>query len=86
MVVVGDDGRIHVLSAELDILEPRGDDELLLIRTFLNIYNLVVIHEGTAHLDGFVNGAEFSCTVSCYDDGVWVVVLACCRDGRGEGK
>ena len=37
----------------------------------------MVVHKGSANLDGFVHSTEFSCAVSGYDDGVWVVVFPC---------
>ena len=80
MVVVGDDGLVAVLAADLDVLQPLRDDELLLVGAALDEDDLVVVHEGAAHLDGVGDGAELSCAVAGDDDGVGVIVLA---GGRG---
>ena len=76
MIVVGDNGALGTLTADLDVLQPLGDDEFLFVGAVLHEDNLVVVHESATDLDGFVNGAELSCAVACYDQGVGVVVLA----------
>ena len=67
MVVVGDDGVFGILATQFDIGEPRRYNQFLLIYTFFNIYNLVVVHKGTAHLNGIVDIAEFRRTVASHE-------------------
>ena len=74
VVIVGDDGLVAVFSAYLDMLYPLRDDELLLVSASLDIDHLVVVHEGTAHLDGLAHGAEFASTVARHYQCVGVVV------------
>lgn len=64
VVIPGDDGVVTVLTADGDVGEPRRDDELFLIYTFLDVDDLGVVHEGTAHLYGFVDGAELAGAVA----------------------
>ena len=75
MVVPGDDGLVAVLTAELDVGEPLRDDEFLLIRTFLNIDDLMVLHKGAADLNGLTDVSELSRAVAADDEGVGVVIL-----------
>ena len=76
MIVVGDDGALGTLTTDLDILQPLRDDELLLVGAVLHEDDLVVVHESATNLNGFVNSSELSRAVTCYDEGVGVVVLA----------
>ena len=55
--------------------EPLRDDEFLLIRTFLNIDDLMVLHKGAADLDGLTDVAELPRAVAADDEGVGVVIL-----------
>ena len=73
MVVIGDDGALDVLAENLDVLQMRGDDEFLLVDTPFHEYHFMIVHEGTAHLNGFANGTELPCAIACYNDGVRVV-------------
>ena len=79
MIVVGDDGLVTVLAADLDIGEPLGNDELLLIGAPLDKDDFMVLHEGAADFQRLVDGAELSCAVASHKDGVRVVeVLRSC--------
>ena len=77
MIVVGDDGLVPILATKFYILQPLWDDKFLLVRTFLNIYNLMVVHESTADPYCLVYGAELSSSIPCYNDSIRVVVFAC---------
>ena len=74
MIVVSDDGMIAVLTANLNVVDPRRNDEFLFVNTPFDKDDLVVIHEGAAHLDGIVDVAELSCSIASNEDGVRVVV------------
>ena len=75
VVIPGDDGLVTVFTADGDVGEPGWDDELLLINSLFYIDYLGVVHEGAAHFDGFIDGAEFACSVTGNYQGVGVVIL-----------
>ena len=79
MVVESDDGVFHILANDFYVVEPRGDDYLLLVGAFFHKNHLVVVHEGTAHLYGVVDVAEFACAVASDEQGVGVVILVHCQ-------
>ena len=74
MIVVGDDGIIAVFPTNLDVINPRRNNEFLFVNTSFDKDDLVVIHEGTTHLDGVVDVSELSCSIASNEDGVRVVV------------
>ena len=74
MVVPRDDGLVAILTAYLDVGEPLWDDEFLLIDTLLDVDDLVVLHKGTAHLDGFADVAELARTVACHEKRIRVII------------
>ena len=78
MIVPCDDGLVAVFATNLDVGKPLGDHQFLFVRTFLDIDDLVVLHESSADLDGICYIAELSCTVSGNNQGVRIVILACC--------
>ena len=84
MVVVGDDGLCSILAENLDMGKPWGQDEFLLVGALLYEDYFVVLHEGTAYLNGLANGAELARAVTCHDDGVGIVVTLSCREGVGQ--
>ena len=73
VVIIGDDGVVAILAADLYIGKEGGDGELLLIDTFLNVDDLVILHKGATHVDGLVNVTEVSCTVTRDKDGIGIV-------------
>ena len=75
VVIPGDDGLVTIFTADGDVGEPGWDDEFLLVNSLLYIDYLGVVHEGAAHFDGFIDGAEFACSVTGYYQGIWVVIL-----------
>ena len=75
MVIVGDDGVVAILAADLDVLQPLGNDELLLVDATLHVDHFLIVHEGAAYLDGLANGKELARAVGSYDDGVGVVIV-----------
>ena len=80
MVVIGNDGLVAVFADNLDVGEPRGDDDLLLVCAFLDEDHLFVFHEGSADLYGIVEGMELGTAVFGNIERVGVVVLTarCC--------
>ena len=75
MIVVGDDGLVAIFATDLDMLEPLWHDDLLLVRTFFDEDDLVVLHEGTAHFDGLSDITELGSAVARYEERIGVVVL-----------
>ena len=65
---------VTVFTANLNVLQPLGNDEFLLVNAFLDENHFVVVHESTAYLDSLVNVSELSGAVASHDDGVRVVV------------
>ena len=53
MVVPCDDGVVAILTAYLDIGERLWNDDFLLIYSPFDEDDLVVVHKGAAHLNGF---------------------------------
>ena len=75
MIVVGDDGLVAVFPTNLDVGEPRGDNELLLIDALFDEYHFVIVHEGAAHLDGIIDVAELAGAVAGDEERVGIVIL-----------
>ena len=73
MVVEGNDGVIAIFAANLDVVEPRWNDEFLFVDPPLHKDDLVVFHKCAAHFDGIVDVAELSCSVASNKDGVGIV-------------
>ena len=85
VVIPGDDSLVTVFTADGDVGEPGWDDELLLVNSLLYIDYLGVVHEGAAHFDGLVDGAEFAGTITGYYNRVGVVILVgCCQRQQGQ--
>ena len=85
---MSDDGVITILPTNLNIRQPLGNDEFLLVGPFLHIDDFMVFHEGTAYLDSVGDVAELSRTVTSNHESVRVVVvIGClCRCHRQQGK
>ena len=75
MIVVGDDGLVAVFPTNLDVCEPRGDNELFLIDALFDEYHFVIVHEGAAHLDGIIDVAELAGAVAGDEERVGIVIL-----------
>ena len=73
-----DDGLVAVLTAYLDVGEPLWNDKFLLVDAFLDIDDLVVLHKGTADLNGFTYVTEFGSTVTCHKESVGIVIAFTC--------
>ena len=78
MIIIGDDGFISIFATEFYVLKPLWDNEFFLVRTFLNIDNLVIVHKGTANLNGLIYGAKFSSSVACHNNSVGIIITFCC--------
>ena len=78
MVIVCDDRLVAVFTAYLYVVEPGGNDKLLLVDTLLDEYHLVVFHEGAAYLNGLGNVAELGRSVTGHEESVGIVILAGC--------
>ena len=74
MIVVSDDGIIAVFATYLNVVNPRWNDEFLFVNAPLDKDDLVVIHEGTTHLDGVVDVSELAWSIASNKDGVRIVV------------
>ena len=75
MVTVGDEGFVPILAAYLNVSEPRGDNHLFLVYTFLHENDLVVIHEGATHFQSLVDRTELGRTVGRHKERVRIVIL-----------
>ena len=83
MVVIGDDGLLLAFTANLDVLQPLGNDQLLFVGTVLYEDHFVIVHKGPAYLDGFVDGTELSRAVACHENCIRIVVAFClCCDRK----
>ena len=81
MVVPRDNGVVAVLTANLNVGKRLGDDEFLFVRAFLDEDDFVILHKRAAHLDGFVDVAEFARAVASHKERVGVVVtFSLCND------
>ena len=74
MVVPRDDGLVAVLAANLDVLNPLGHDNLLLVRAFLDKDDLMVVGESTADLYGVADVTKLTCAVASHKERVRAVV------------
>lgn len=69
-----DDGGITVFTAELDVRQPRGDDEFLVIGSFLDKDHLMIVHESATDFHGIGDGMERGTAVLCDKQGIGVVI------------
>ena len=74
MVVPRDDGLVATLAIELNVGQRLRDDQFLLVGTFLDIDDFMIVHEGTAHLNGLAYIAELSRSVAGHHQRVRIII------------
>ena len=75
MVIPCDDCVVAVLTADLNVGKPLGNDELFLVSNLLDEYDLLLFHKGAAYLDGFTDISKFACAVAGHKECVGIVVI-----------
>jgi len=75
MVVVGDNRIFGAFAYQLNVLDPRGNYQLLFIRAVLDINCHRVIHKSADRFHCFLNIAVISCPVACDDQRIFALLL-----------
>lgn len=75
VIVPSDNGVVTVFTVDLNVGQPLGDNEFLLVSAFLNEDDLVVFHKGTTHLDSIADVTELACAIAADHEGVRIVIV-----------